>query len=329
MSANVGKRCGCRDPETGKKLGRACPQLRRADGSYNPSHGSWFARTGLEPGPDGERREFYRTGYATKADAVAAIEEAKGAQARGVDPTRKVSVGVFLTEWLAGKQDLRPTTRRGYVQHVTDYLVPHLGRIEIGQLRRHHVEAMFTALGLKPATAQRVRATLRSALADAEREGLVLTNAARLARLASGRRPKVEVLEPAELGQLLDHVAHDRLGPLFEVIAATGLRRGEGLALRWRDVDLDNARLTVRQQLTQLPGRHDCPHCDGHTGVAFAPPKTASGVARTVDLPARSVFCSRTGSPRTPTGRTRWAAATPITGSASPVRTATRFTPTR
>jgi len=39
----------------------------------------------------------------------------------------------------------------------------------------------------------------------------------------------------------------DRLGPLFEVIAATGLRRGEALGLRWDDVDLDHSRIIVRR----------------------------------------------------------------------------------
>jgi integrase len=161
----------------------------------------------LEPDVDGKRRTVRRGGFATKKDAQAWLDEANGKAARGADVTRKITVGVYLAEWLAGKRNLRETTRRSYQQHITDYLVPHLGRIELGALRRSHVEAMLDALEMGPATRQRVRATLRSVLHDAEREGLVIMNAARLARLESGRRPQVHPLEPAELERLLDRLA--------------------------------------------------------------------------------------------------------------------------
>jgi integrase len=221
-------------------------------------------------------------GFDKQRDALAALEEIRSRDRRGVDVTRRVTVGGYLTEWLAGKRNLRATTLRSYRQHVEDYLVPHLGRLDITALRRAHVEAMFAAIdtereqpGRRPmgaATKQRVRATLRSALHDAEREGLVTVNAARLVRLEAGRRPQVRPLEPDELGRLLDHLAGDELGPLFETITATGLRRGEALGLRWSDVDLDRGVIAVRQQLVTLGGAE-----------SFQPPKTASG-ARRIEL---------------------------------------------
>jgi integrase len=102
----------------------------------------------------------------------------------------------------------------------------------------------------------------KAALNQAEREGLVVINAARLVEMEPGRRPTVQPLEPAELGRLLDYMASDELGPLFETIASTGLRRGEALALRWSDVDLD-------------------------VGVMVSTPKMSSGV-RTIELDAHN-----------------------------------------
>jgi integrase len=290
MKGSTFKRCRCRG-EDGRDLNTSCPDLRRSDGSYNPSHGAWAIRVELPPGEDGKRKILRRFGFASQRDALAALDEVRGKTDRGVDPTRKLTVREYLTEWLDGKRDIRATTRRSYVQHISDYLIAHLGRIEISQLRRSHVEAMFEQLMMGAATKQRIRATLRSALADAEREGLILSNAARLARLETGKRPKIQPLEPKELGKLLDHVTRDRLGALFEVIAATGLRRGEALGLRWQDLDLDHGGLVVRQQLVQLgQGHHDCPHCaEGHRGMLFAKPKTTSGEARTVDLDSNTV----------------------------------------
>jgi len=127
------------------------------------------------------------------------------------------------------------------------------------------------------ATKQRIRATLRSALHDAEREGLVTVNVARLARLESGKRPQVRPLEPAELGKLLDHAAADPWGPLWETMAATGLRRGEALGLRWVDVDLEQGVISVRQQLVSMGSE-----------LRFEPPKTGAGQRR-IELDSHTV----------------------------------------
>jgi integrase len=289
VSANVIKRCGCRR-EDGSKWGSQCPQLRRQDGSWSPSHGSWSFRLELDRDEGEERKVLRRGGFESRKAALDAMDAARGKQIRGVDPTRKVTVKVYLAEWLAGKKDLRPTTRRSYVQHVNDLWVPSIGRLDIGAVRRAHIEAALDGLDCSAATKTRYLATLKSALHDALREGLVTVNAATLARLESGKRPKIHPLEPAELGRLLDHVGRDRLGPLFETIAATGLRRGEALGLRWTDVDLDNARLVVRQQLVQLGGAHRCLACGtDHQGVTFAAPKTAAGESRVVALDGQTV----------------------------------------
>jgi integrase len=138
---------------------------------------------------------------------------------------------------------------------------------------------------VKAATVHRVRATPRSALQAAVRKRLIGYNPARDIDLPRTERPKVRPLEPAELGKLLDHVNADPLGALYAVIAATGLRRGEALGLRWDDADLENGVIVVRRAVVQLAGRHPCPYCEpGHAGVVFTTPKSASSEGRIVDL---------------------------------------------
>jgi integrase len=168
---------------------------------------------------------------------------------------------------------LRPTTERSYRRHLRDHLVPQLGRLRLRDLRPGHVEAMLRTVHAGPSTVRRVHATLRSALSDAKRRRLVSYNAAVDVALPKAARPKVQPWEPAELGRFLDHAAGDRLGVLYEVMAATGLRRGEACGLRWADVDLERGRLVVRQQVVVI----------GHE-LRFGPPKTASGDARVIDL---------------------------------------------
>ncbi len=102
------------------------------------------------------------------------------------------------------------------------------------------------------ATAQRVRATLRSSLAAAVKAGDVPRNVAALADVAKGSRPRVKVWEPEQLGEFLDAIAEDneRLYPMLHLAAFAGLRRGELCGLRWQDVDLEARTVDITWQRT-------------------------------------------------------------------------------
>jgi integrase len=76
---------------------------------------------------------------------------------------------------------------------------------------------------------------------------------------------KVEGIPPAQARALFEAIEQDRLGPLFTLALMTGMRQGELLGLRWRDVDLEQGFLHVRQTLKSLPGE-----------PVFGPPKSAS-----------------------------------------------------
>ena len=70
--------------------------------------------------------------------------------------------------------------------------------------------------------------------------------------LAAQPPSAVMVWTPAQLGTFLDAAQDDPLYALFHLISHRGLRRGEACGLAWVDVDLDGARLSVRQQAVQL-----------------------------------------------------------------------------
>lgn len=121
-----------------------------------------------------------------------------------------------------------------------------------------------------PATKQRIRATLRTALNRAIARQLITFNAAEFVELASGKRPKpqlwtdervaewrrtgtrpsaVMVWTPAQIGAFLDAAEDDRLYAFFHLIAFRGLRRGEGVGQAWADIDLDAQTLTVAKEI--------------------------------------------------------------------------------
>jgi integrase len=86
-------------------------------------------------------------------------------------------------------------------------------------------------------------------------------------------RPAVAVWTPKQLGLFLDAISHDRLAPLYELIAATGMRRGEICGLRWADLDLSRRLLVVHGQRVPVGYR-----------VVEGPPKSRSGEDRLIEL---------------------------------------------
>jgi integrase len=293
VKGSVYKRCTCAVQRNARGDRLACKK----------DHGSWYFVADV-PGVGGKRRQVKKGGFATKTAAEQALAAVVDEANRGnVAHDEGQKVGDYLDAWLAAKvvDGLRPSTAVSYRHHIDAYLRPQLGHLRLRDLKPTHVEQALRAIGqpasrgrqLGPATVRRVHATLSSALASAKRKRLINYNPAVDIDLPRTSRPKVRPWEPAELGAFLDSLGGHRLAPVFETIAATGLRRGEALGLRWDDVDLDGGVIVVRQQLLQVSNpnaRRTCPYCaQTHNQASFGQPKTSSGEARVVELDTGTV----------------------------------------
>ena len=322
--APIYRRCGCTEVVDGKRrqLGQGCPKLRRADGSWNPRHGTWtFSASVIE---NGRRVTRVRGGFATYAEAESGLEKARTSlKAGGSTRSDRITVGEYLDEWLDAKADVKRSTLRAYRQHVDKWLRPALGRRRLGELRTAHVAEALAAVTSSDSNRQRVRATLRTALNDAVREGLLTTNPAALVKLASGKRPRalvwtaervarwqetgvkpsaVMVWTPAQLGTFLDAADGDRLAALWHLYAFRGLRRGEAVGLPWSEVDLDAGTLAIRRQHVQLGWE-----------IVEDTPKSDAG-ERTIALDAATVGMLRGHRRRQLEERLAWGAAWTDTG---------------
>lgn len=240
---------------------RSCP--RAEDGSYAPHRcrGSW--QWVLEYGRDsnGRRLQTSKAGFATKAGAQSALQETVRTLMTDVDVT-SLTVGEYLETWLTGKHALKPKTTALYRDMTDNYLVPNLGKVRLLELRAHHLDRMYSniVLGrrgrpLSPSTIRRVHAVLRSALNSAVKRRLLPYSPAEQIELApeNPKRPKPWTVD--ECRTFLRDIADDRLANLYRLILFTGMRRGEAIGLRWQDVDLARACLSVEQQITEVRGR--------------------------------------------------------------------------
>ncbi|MFI5984300.1 tyrosine recombinase XerC [Streptomyces sp. NPDC051555] len=177
MKGSTHRRCYCRDPKTGKPLGKTCPKLS------SRRHGSYSVRQELPPREDGTRRSFNRAGYeslkAAQADldhvrallgipaaddpesvaSVAAlleqvadekaplpdVEETRRRLRAGTSLLGSITVGEWLDRWLASKKT-RKTTTNGYASHIRVHLRPRIGHLRLDRLNVAHLVEMFDAL---------------------------------------------------------------------------------------------------------------------------------------------------------------------------------------
>src|SRR5262249_30440014 len=157
----------------------------------------------------------------------------------------------------------------------------HLGEAQLQKVRAADVARFYATLSrsdLAPATIRLIHGVLHRALRAAKEWGVIRDNVTESVEPPKAPDRETEMLQPDQARELLQRLHGHPLYPIASLALATGMRRNEMLALRWRDVDLDAGRLTVEQSLEQTPAH----------GIRVKAPKTRKG-RRTISLPASTV----------------------------------------
>ncbi len=258
---------------------------KRANGegsTYRRADGSWAGAITYRDDTGASKR---RTVYGkTQAEVRAKLKDARQRLEVGA-PVKDtaMTVSTWLDEWVSkalAASDRKQATKDLYTTVVRAHLVPVLGRHGLDRLRPSDVEALIVAkrkAGLSDSTVRTIYTVLRAALDIAVRDGLVRTNVAAAVKRPAVERKDAAYLPPAQAQQLLGALQGERIEALVRVMLATGLRRGEALALHWRDVDLENGSLRVRWTLSRTS-----------RGLELGEPKTDRS-RRTVPLPRSTV----------------------------------------
>lgn len=244
-----------------------------------------------------EKRRWYPAGT-VKSDADAMVTRlAKSLHEGDYRAPDKVTFGDYLTtKWLpAQKAQLRPSTFDSYRRNIEKHVVPNLGPILLQRLAPEDLDTFYAKMleggrldgkegGLAPKTVRYLHLTISKALSDALRKGTIIRNVAQQAdvpKVRAQRKTEMRVWDADQLRSFLATTESHRLHALFWLAANTGLRRGEVLGLRWQDVDLDAARISVRQALISVA--YEMQLSDTKTG----------GSERTVDIDPRTVAVLR------------------------------------
>lgn len=161
------------------------------------------------------------------------------------------TVSGFLNYWLDTycKQHLAPNTQRGYRVNVEKHIIPHIGKIPLIKLQPKEIQDLYTKLlssGLSGTSVRYVHNNLHKAFSYAVKLQALPRNPAELVEPPKINRHEATTLTPDEVLRLLTAANGSELAVPVLLAVCLGLRRGEALALRWDDVDLDNRVVVVR-----------------------------------------------------------------------------------
>lgn len=175
---------------------------------------------------------------------------------------RRQTVEGFTLQWIDTSlqaSERKRTTKVMYAGVARCHIVgSSVGRLTLDKIRPSHVEGWVVELrrkGLAESTIRSAYTILRAVLDTAVRDGALASNPAAVIRRPRVTMKEAAYLTPSQIGALLRAAEDTRYAPLFALLVHTGLRRGEALALRWADVDLDNGLLRVRGTLGRIDGR--------------------------------------------------------------------------
>ncbi len=195
-----------------------------------------------------KRRSVYGK---TRAEAAKKLNALLTQQHSGLltEPS-KMTVAESVERWVSNKTNIDGDTRAKYRYEVKP-LLSCIGHLKLQDLRTLHVRDTYTAMqGLSVRAQRKAALHLRAALREAVHDGVLSKNFAEGVRVSAPRVEKVaQVWTPLEVETFLKAAEDDPLYTLFYVLLTLGLRRGEALGLSWKNVNLIDGSVSIKQSL--------------------------------------------------------------------------------
>lgn len=239
---------------------------------------------------DGTRKRLTVGSYRTKKEAEKAERDALTQRERGtlLDPA-KTTVAELMEFWLKTKAgEITGQSARDYEITVRKHIIPALGDVPAQRLTASRIQAQYGAWRDAGMSGDRIRGChmrLSQALAQAVRFGIVASNVCNSVDPPKLTRSKAHTWNLQEAAIFLEASRSDGLHPLWHLLLLEGMRRGEALGLRWRDVSLERGTAHIVQTVAS-------DKADRGKALIQERTKTHAG-ARSVRLTARTIDALR------------------------------------
>jgi integrase len=242
-----------RKRQRGNGEGTVYPRKNKA-GKVTSYRGSYWLQT-----VDGPKRKYVSAKTKTEAQAELRKELARLDEGLTFD-AENLSLGEYLVRWLEDsvRGSVRKSTYDRYDGAVRVHIKPALGHLKLNKLGPAHLQGFYRNrldAGCAPASVNKLHAVLHKALSQAVEWHMVPLNVAEAVRAPRPAPEEMQPLSIQETRMFLEAARGDKLEALYVLAVTTGMRQGEMLALKWQDMDMENATLSVRRTLTRSGGR--------------------------------------------------------------------------
>ena len=262
---------------------------KRKDGRWE---GRYTAGYDAKTGKRIIRNVLGKTQAEVKEKLKAAIAESQGIEVRKSED--EYTVATWLRTWyeLYAKPNVRTATANRYQLIIEQYTVPRIGNIKLKKLTTRHLQKLYKELlesgrihvgknqdkGLSTTTVHSVHLMLHCALERAVKERLIPRNPCEDCIVPKPRKLDMKILPPEHMKAYLEAAERRGLLPMFYLELVSGLRKGELVALRWDDLNIQQRTISVSKQYVRNP--------DG--SLELTRPKTENSV-RLVSIPQAAV----------------------------------------
>lgn len=186
----------------------------------------------------------------------------------------EMTFGDWIQFWYNNycKPGVRESTQNCYEGRIRLHILPALGHIKLNKLTENDLQQFYTNLkkggrlnktdlygtGLSDRMVRSCHATCRAALEKAKELHLISRNPAIGRKLPPKKAREMQVLTPEEIQRFLIQAKEDGYYEMFLLELCSGMRRGELLALEWRDLNFKTGELRIDKQVIYLNGKTVC-----------------------------------------------------------------------
>ena len=242
---------------------------KRANGEGNirkRTDGRWEGRYTAGYDPKTGKRIIKNVLGKTQAEVKQKLSTAMEA-CKAVDVVRSddYTVAEWLRTWFAlyAKPNIRPTTARSYQGSIELHIIPRIGCIKLNKLTGRDIQKLYKDLmengrlrkaqkskqpGLSSTTVRGIHMMLHNALDRAVKERLILRNPTEDCIIPKVQKQEMKILHPEDMKAYLEAAEKRGVLPMFYLELVSGIRKGELVALRWEDLDVEHRTISVSKQ---------------------------------------------------------------------------------
>ncbi len=216
----------------------------------------------------------------------ARVEQIQIDSKMGIDTNagNKTTLNTVFDKYIAGKTELKDSTRNNYKYMYTHFVRERIGTRKIASIKYSDIKSFYMSLlkenDMKPNTLENIQTILHPTFTLAVRDGLIRNNPTdgvmgEIKKSHSWEKPKRHALSIDEQEHFINHIAesekYNHWLNLFTFLLGTGCRIGEVIGLRWQDCDFDNDIISINHNLIY----RQCD--DGTCKMTITTPKTDAG----------------------------------------------------